>query len=205
MRLAAEPVAVVRWAMATILYSFRPSLFASPRTIVIDEAGIAVRDGAADERRVPWGDITEVHIEPGTVGDEDKRRWLAHLRVAGGRPVTLDSINVRGAADFEDKSDEFLAALCGYPPGARIALVTLCASASERGAACLRPGGSRSFSPGHRHLRERRGDRRARSTKRSSALCPSPHWAASAFSCSAGEAGRCLTTRPASSSISRCR
>ena len=97
--------------MATILYSFRPSLFASPRTIVIDEAGIAVRDGAADDRRVPWSDITEVHIEPGTVGDEGKLRWLTHLRVAGGRPVTLDSINVRGAADFEDKSDEFLAAL----------------------------------------------------------------------------------------------
>lgn len=102
---------MVRWAMATILYSFRPSLFAAPRTIVIDEAGIAVRDGAAHDRRVPWGDITEVHIEPGTAGDGDKLRWLAHLQVAGGRPVTLDSMNVRGAADFEDKSDEFLAAL----------------------------------------------------------------------------------------------
>jgi hypothetical protein len=97
--------------MATILYSFRPSLFASPRTIVIDGTGIAVRDGSARDRHVPWSDITEVHIEPGTAGDEDKLRWLAHLRVAGGRPVTLDSINVRGAADFEDKTDEFLAAL----------------------------------------------------------------------------------------------
>jgi hypothetical protein len=67
--------------MATIRYSFRPSLFQAERTIVIDEGGIVVREEPGHDRRIGWAEIDEVHLEPGTAGDDDKTRWLLNLGV----------------------------------------------------------------------------------------------------------------------------
>ena len=97
--------------MPTIRYTFRPSLFRAERTIVLDDQAITVRDGDGADRRVPWTAIEEVHIEPATAGDDNKARWLINLAVKGGRPIQIDSVNVRGTADFEHKTDEFVAVL----------------------------------------------------------------------------------------------
>ncbi len=94
--------------MATIRYSFRPSLFQAERTIVIDGSGIVVREETGPDRRVAWTEIDEVHLEPATAGDDDKTRWLINLGVRGGAPIRIDSVNVRGTADFEHKTEEFL-------------------------------------------------------------------------------------------------
>lgn len=94
--------------MTTIRYSFRPSLLQGERTIVIDGGGIAVREGTGHDRRVAWTDIDEVHLEPATAGEDDKTRWLVNLGVRGGAPIRIDSVNVRGTADFEHKTKEFL-------------------------------------------------------------------------------------------------
>lgn len=94
--------------MTTIRYSFRPSLFQAERTMVIDGNGIVVREGTGDDRRVAWTDIDEVHLEPAAAGDDDKTRWLMNLGVRGGAPIRIDSVNVRGTADFEHKTEEFL-------------------------------------------------------------------------------------------------
>jgi hypothetical protein len=97
--------------MTTIRYSFRPSLFEAERTIVIDGGGIVVREETGHDRRVAWTDIDEVHLEPATAGDDDKPRWLINLGVRGGAPIRIDSVNVRGTADFEHKTKEFLEVL----------------------------------------------------------------------------------------------
>ncbi len=97
--------------MATIRYTFRPSLFQAEWTIVIDGSGIVAREGSGDDRRVAWADIEEVHLEPATAGDDDKTRWLMNLRVRDGAPIGIDSVNVRGTSDFEHKTQEFLAVL----------------------------------------------------------------------------------------------
>jgi hypothetical protein len=78
---------------------------------VIDGTGIVVREETGHDRRVAWTDIDEVHIEPATAGDDDKTRWLMNLGVRDGAPIRIDSVNVRGTADFEHKTDEFLEVL----------------------------------------------------------------------------------------------
>ena len=97
--------------MATIRYSFRPSLFQAERTILIDGSGIVVREEAGHDRRIAWTEIDEVHIEPATAGDDDRTRWLINLGVRGGAPIRIDSVNVRGTADFEHKTKEFIEVL----------------------------------------------------------------------------------------------
>jgi hypothetical protein len=95
----------------TIRYAFRPNLFRAERVVVLDSHAITVRDGDGEDRRVPWTDIDEVHIEPATAGDDGKARWVVNLAVRGGRPIQIDSVNVRGTQDYEHKTDEFLAVL----------------------------------------------------------------------------------------------
>jgi hypothetical protein len=95
-------------AMTTIRYSFRPSLFQTERTIVLDDGGITVREANEDDRRVAWADIVEVHLEPATTGDDDKTRWLINLHPRDGKPIRIDSVNVRGTDDFEHKTKDFL-------------------------------------------------------------------------------------------------
>lgn len=97
--------------MATLRYSFRPSLFQTERTIVLDDHGITVRYPADDDERYGWGDVEEVHIEPSTAGDDDRTRWLLNVRMKDGKTVQIDSVNVRGTADFEHKSEEWQAVL----------------------------------------------------------------------------------------------
>ena len=97
--------------MSTIRYSFRPSLFASPRTLVLDDGGIVIQIDGKPDRRVAWGEVAAVHIEPATGGDDGRARWLINLKVRGGRPIQVDSVNVRGTQDFEHKTDEFAALL----------------------------------------------------------------------------------------------
>lgn len=97
--------------MTTLRYSFRPSLFQSSRTVVLDDTGIAVLQEGAEDRRAPWSAIEEVHIEPSTAGDDDRTRWLLHLAPAGGERITIDSVDVKGAADFEHKTEAFAEAL----------------------------------------------------------------------------------------------
>jgi hypothetical protein len=97
--------------MATIRYTFRPSLFHSERAIVLDDHAITVREGEGEDRGVPWSEIEEVHIEPATAGDDDKVRWVINLAVKGAAPIHIDSVNVRGTSDFEHKTDEFLVVL----------------------------------------------------------------------------------------------
>jgi hypothetical protein len=97
--------------MATIRYTFRPSLFQSERTIVLDDHAITVHSGSGADRRVPWTAIEEVHIEPATAGDDGKARWLVNLAVKDGSPIQVDSVNVRGTQDYEHKTDEFVAVL----------------------------------------------------------------------------------------------
>jgi hypothetical protein len=97
--------------MTTIRYTSRPSLFQAERTVVLDDHAITVRNGDGPDRRVPWTAIEEVHIEPAIAGDDGKARWLINLGVKGGRPIQIDSVNVRGTQDFEHKTDEFVAVL----------------------------------------------------------------------------------------------
>lgn len=92
--------------MTTIRYSFRPSLFAAERTLVFDDQGITVV-GADLDRRMLWADVDEVHIEPVAAGDDDKTRWLINLRISDGSLLRVDSVSVRGAADFEHKTKAF--------------------------------------------------------------------------------------------------
>ena len=94
-----------------IEYAFRPSLFQPVRTIRLDDQALRVRDGDKPERRVPWADIDEVHIQPATTGEDGRPRWTARIGVKGGAPIRIDSTNVRGADDFEHKTDEFAAVL----------------------------------------------------------------------------------------------
>lgn len=95
--------------MATIRYSFRPSLFQPERTIVVDDHAITVREGDGVDRRVSWSEITDVHIEPSTAGDDDKTRWLLNLGLRDRTVIRIDSVNVRGTADFEHKTEEWRA------------------------------------------------------------------------------------------------
>lgn len=92
--------------MATIRYTFRPSLFQAERTIVLDDSGVVIH-GSGPDRRVPWSDVDEVHIEPSTAGDDDKTRWLLNLAVRSGDKIQIDSVDVRGAGDFVHKSEEW--------------------------------------------------------------------------------------------------
>lgn len=93
--------------MTTLRYTFRPSLFQAERAIVVDDQGIAVHGD--DDRRVAWTDVVEVHIEPATAGDDDRTRWLLNLRLRDGTTIRIDSVNVRGTADFEHKTEEWRA------------------------------------------------------------------------------------------------
>jgi hypothetical protein len=95
----------------TIRYTFRPSLLQQERTIVLDSHAIAVLFAAGEDRRVPWSDIEEVHIEPATAGDDNKTRWVINLAVKGGAPIQIDSVNVIGTSEFEHKTDAFLEVL----------------------------------------------------------------------------------------------
>jgi len=90
-----------------LAYAFRPNLFAEERRIIIDDDGITIRDGESPERRVAWQSIEEVHIQTGSEGDENLVRWTATLGIKSGEPIRINSVNVRGTADFEDKSREF--------------------------------------------------------------------------------------------------
>ena len=103
-------------------YVFRPSLFHAERAITLDDSAIMVVEGDRAPRRLPWDRILEVHLEPATAGDDDRTRWLINLRASGGEKIQIDSVNVRGTADFEHKTEEFLAvlgaihkALAAYP------------------------------------------------------------------------------------------
>ena len=96
--------------MPTIRYSFRPSLIRDETTVVINESGVSVREGSEPDRRIAWTEIDEVHLEPSTAGDE-KARWLLRLHPRSGKPIQIDSMNIRGAADFEHKTKEFLVVL----------------------------------------------------------------------------------------------
>jgi hypothetical protein len=93
-----------------IAYRFRPNLFRGEQTALLDEAGVTLR-GDGRERRLAWGDIAQVHIEPAIAGEDDEPRWLLNLASAGGDKIQIDSVNVRGTDDFEHKTDEFLAVL----------------------------------------------------------------------------------------------
>lgn len=96
--------------MTTLRYSFRPSLFERERTIVLDDQGVASEYGGTSFR-TPWSKIAEVHIEPVPAGDDGKSRWLVNLRTNGGAVIKIDSVNVLGTADFEHKTEEFIAVL----------------------------------------------------------------------------------------------
>jgi hypothetical protein len=96
--------------MATLRYSFRPSLFSAERTLVLEQDGITVHTRDGLDRRVSWPAIEAVHIEPATTADE-KHRLVVHLKTRNEAPIDIDSVNVRGAADFERKTEEFLAVL----------------------------------------------------------------------------------------------
>src|SRR5260221_7363616 len=92
--------------MATIVYTFRPSLFTGERTITLDNSGIAEAT-ASNHRRIPWTSVQEVHVEPATSGDDGGSRFVIHVRASGQRQIDIDSVNVRGAADFEHKDADF--------------------------------------------------------------------------------------------------
>jgi hypothetical protein len=94
--------------MAPLRYTFRPSLFQRERTAVLDDAGIAIEYGGTSFR-TPWSAIEEVHIEPMANTVDEHPRWLLKLRTGGGALISIDSVNVRGAADFEHKGAEFAA------------------------------------------------------------------------------------------------
>ncbi len=94
--------------MTTIRYVFRPSLFHKERTLVVDERGLMLREGDGDERRVGFDEIESMHIEPAVAGDDDTPRWLINLGVHNAGPIQIDSVYVRGASDFEHKTDEFV-------------------------------------------------------------------------------------------------
>ncbi|CAN5298204.1 hypothetical protein BH10PSE9_BH10PSE9_06410 [soil metagenome] len=96
--------------MTVLRYSFRPSLFERERTIVLDDQGVTSEYGGTSFR-TPWSKIAEVHIEPVPAGEDDKSRWLVNLRTNGGAVIKIDSVNVRGTADFEHKTEEFVAVL----------------------------------------------------------------------------------------------
>jgi hypothetical protein len=97
--------------MATIRYSFRPSLFTGERTVVLDNAGIVVQQDGQPDRRVAWSAITAVHIEPATSGDDNRTRFLINLAARDGWRFAIDSVYVRGPAEFEHQTDGFLAVM----------------------------------------------------------------------------------------------
>lgn len=97
--------------MTTIRYSFRPSVFSDETVVVINETGVTLREESGSDRRIAWSDIDEVHLEPNTAGDDKQARWLLRLHPRSGKPIQIDSVNVRGAADFKHKTKEFLAVL----------------------------------------------------------------------------------------------
>ena len=92
-------------------YVFRPSLFHAERAITLDDSAITVVEGDRPPRRLAFDRILELHLEPATAGDDDRTRWLINLRASGGEKIQIDSVNVRGTADFEHKTEEFLALL----------------------------------------------------------------------------------------------
>jgi hypothetical protein len=96
--------------MATIRYTFRPSVFTSERTVVIDGSGVAELRSDGGETRIPWTDVAEIHVEPGTSPDETAR-FVLHVNAANRTSIAIDSLNVRSAVDFEDKTQEFLEVL----------------------------------------------------------------------------------------------
>ena len=97
--------------MATLRYTFRPSLFQKERTVVLDDAGITV-DYGGTSFRTPWSAVVEVHVEPVPSPDDDDRpRWLVNLRMQGGTVIKIDNVTVRGAANFEYKTEEFVTVL----------------------------------------------------------------------------------------------
>jgi hypothetical protein len=97
--------------MTTIRYVFRPSLFHHERTLVLDDRGLSLREGENSERRIAFTDIVSLHIEPAPAIDDETPRWLINLGLRKGRPIQIDSVYVRGTADFEHKTDEFLKVL----------------------------------------------------------------------------------------------
>jgi hypothetical protein len=129
-------------AMTTIRYSFRPSLFQTERTIVLDGGGITVREANENDRHIAWADIAEVHLEPGTAGDDDKTRWLINLHPGDGKPIRIDSVNVRGTEDFEHKTTEFLDVLDTIHRGRSRRVARLSATVSAFGVASWSPGRS---------------------------------------------------------------
>ncbi|HZP21668.1 MAG TPA: hypothetical protein VFB16_15855 [Bauldia sp.] len=94
--------------MATIRYTFRPSLFTSDRTIVVDETGVAELRSDGSERRIAWREVSEIHIEPATSGDE-QARFVLHVNARDRRSIDIDSVSAQSATDFAHKGDEFLA------------------------------------------------------------------------------------------------
>lgn len=101
---------MIRSLMAIIRYNFRPSLFQTERTVVLDDQALTVHMEGGVDQRVPWESVEEVHIEPVTAGD-DNTRLVLNLSIRNGAPVQIDSVNVRGAGDFEHKTEEFKAVL----------------------------------------------------------------------------------------------
>jgi hypothetical protein len=95
----------------TLRYVFRPSLFQAERVITLEEEAITSAEGERASRRLAWGRILEVHLEPATAGDDQHTRWLINLRADSGEKIQIDSVNVRGTADFEHKTEEFFALL----------------------------------------------------------------------------------------------
>ncbi len=43
------------------------------------------------------------------IGDDNRRRWLIKLKTRDGGRLLIDSVNVKGADDFEHKTQEFVA------------------------------------------------------------------------------------------------
>ena len=97
--------------MTNHTYTVRRSLFAKERSIVTDDDGIVVRDGDEPERRIAWVAIDAVHVQSTSRGDENQTLWHVKLVVKDGAPIRIDSLNVRGIGDFEDKTPEFASVL----------------------------------------------------------------------------------------------
>ena len=95
--------------MATVRYTFRPDILSGETRVVLNQTGIVAREGNGPEHRLAWTDIDEVHLEPGSAGD--KARWTLRLRGPGTNSIRIDNVNFRGVADFEHKTNEFLAVL----------------------------------------------------------------------------------------------
>lgn len=94
--------------MTTLSYSFRPSFFAKEHTLALDAAGLRLRVAGAGERRLAFGDVTDMHIQAVARG-EDSPAWRADLRGKDGTALHLTSIDVRGPGKVADKGAEFAA------------------------------------------------------------------------------------------------